>query len=69
MVIKQRHGPGMSRGDYINMHMDGYKARVEEGKTKYQLKSERENAEAINPQPDEVEDCPDIPFGDTDGKE
>jgi len=69
VVIKQRHGPGMSRGDYINMHMDGYKARVTEGKSKYQLQKERENAEAINPQPDEVDDCPDIPFGDTDEKE
>ena len=34
VVIKHRHGPGMARGDYINMKMEGAKARIEEGKNK-----------------------------------
>tara|TARA_Y100001938_G_C8072062_1_gene423730 strand:- start:47 stop:1546 length:1500 start_codon:yes stop_codon:yes gene_type:complete len=62
VIIKHRHGPGMTRGDYINMKMDGSKARIEEGKTKLKLKREKEAG--INPQPDNVlDDVDDIPFG------
>jgi len=62
VLIKHRHGPGMSRGDYINMKMEGAKARITEGKTK--LKIKRELEQGINPQPENVsEDLDDIPFG------
>ena len=62
VVIKHRHGPGMARGDYINMTMEGAKAIVIEGKTKLKLKREREAG--INPQPENVSDeVDDIPFG------
>ena len=59
VVIKQRHGPGMVSGDYINMYMEGDKARITEGKTKLQLKKDSE----INTKPDEVQDIQAIPFG------
>ena len=63
VIIKHRHGPGMSRGDYINMKMEGEKARITEGKTKVKL--EREQESGINPKPENVEDSfDDIPFGD-----
>ena len=62
VIIKHRHGPGMSRGDYINMKMEGAKARITEGKTK--LKIKRELEQGINPQPENVsDDLDDIPFG------
>ena len=62
VIIKHRHGPGMSRGDYINMKMEGAKARITEGKTK--LKIKRELEQGINPQPENVsDDVDDIPFG------
>tara|TARA_R110000824_G_scaffold63313_2_gene166644 strand:+ start:505 stop:1998 length:1494 start_codon:yes stop_codon:yes gene_type:complete len=62
VVIKHRHGPGMARGDYINMTMEGAKAIVIEGKTKFKLKRERETG--INPHPENVSDeVDDIPFG------
>ena len=52
----------MSRGDYINMKMEGAKARITEGKTK--LKIKRELEQGINPQPENVsDDLDDIPFG------
>ena len=64
VIIKHRHGPGMSRGDYINMKMEGAKARIEEGKTKLKLKRELE--QGINPQPENVSDeVEDIPFGES----
>jgi len=62
VVIKHRHGPGMARGDYINMTMEGAKAIVIEGKTKFKLKRERESG--VNPHPENVSDeVDDIPFG------
>ena len=62
VIVKHRHGPGMTRGDYINMKMEGSKARITEGKTK--LKIQRENERGINPQPENVsEEVNDIPFG------
>lgn len=60
VIIKQRHGPGMARGDYINMHMRGAFAQLTEGKTRFQLR--KQNA-VIQPPP-QVADCEDIPFGD-----
>jgi replicative DNA helicase len=35
--VVQRHGPGMSPGDYINCHMKGATSKIVEGKTKFQL--------------------------------
>ena len=62
VIVKHRHGPGMSRGDYINMKMEGAKARITEGKTKAKIARERE--QGINPQPENVsEEIDDIPFG------
>jgi replicative DNA helicase len=67
VIIKHRHGPGMSRGDYINMKMEGAKARIEEGKTKVKLQRERE--QGINPQPENVSsEIDDIPFGEEHAK-
>tara|TARA_R110000824_G_scaffold318772_2_gene505886 strand:- start:1304 stop:2161 length:858 start_codon:yes stop_codon:yes gene_type:complete len=64
VIVKHRHGSGMSRGDYINMRMEGAKARITEGKTKLKLNREREMG--VNPQPTNVSDeVDDIPFGDT----
>jgi replicative DNA helicase len=64
VIIKHRHGPGMSRGDYINMKMEGAKARITEGKTKNKLKRERE--QGVNPKPENISpDTDDIPFGAT----
>ena len=64
VIVKHRHGPGMTRGDYINMKMEGAKARITEGKTK--LKIKRENEQGINPKPDNVAaETDDIPFGET----
>ena len=52
----------MSRGDYINMKMEGAKARISEGKTKFKI--QREGEKGINPQPENVsEEVDDIPFG------
>jgi len=57
----------MGRGDYINMTMEGAKARITEGKTKIKLQRERERG--INPQPENVSDeVDDIPFGDAHAK-
>ena len=64
VIVKHRHGPGMSLGDYINMKMEGSKARITEGKTKLKIKRERE--QGINPKPENVSDeTDDIPFGET----
>jgi len=63
VIIKHRHGPGMSRGDYINMKMEGAKARISEGKSKNKIKREQENN--INPKPENMSaELDDIPFGD-----
>jgi len=37
VTVKQRHGPGMEYGNYINCYMNGSKAQITEGKTKFQL--------------------------------
>jgi replicative DNA helicase len=60
VIIKQRHGPGMVRGDYINVFMEGAKARISEGKTKYELKRIRERVLVDQPAEiaTEVEDIP-----------
>lgn len=60
IVIKQRHGPGMARGDYINMKMKGDRASIVEGKSKYQLKKEAEGD--LVKKPDEAEDIDEIPL-------
>jgi len=37
VVLKSRHGPGTSFGDYISCTMKGEHARITEGKTKFEL--------------------------------
>jgi replicative DNA helicase len=61
VILKQRHGPGLARGDYINMFMKGEYAQITEGKTRFQL---LKATNTIQP-PDEQLECEDIPFGDS----
>ena len=43
-VIVARHGEGMETGDYVNCYMQGYCAKITEGKTKFELERERLSA-------------------------
>jgi hypothetical protein len=39
VVLKKRHGPGLKRGDYINVRADLGVGRIEEGPTRYEAES------------------------------
>ena len=44
--IVARHGGGLEDGDYINMHMKGWCAKIEEGKTASELRTNSASSEA-----------------------
>jgi len=54
VVIKARHGEGMQRGDYINVHFEGKFGKVYEGDTRNNL--------ARRAQQRAVDDSEDVPF-------
>jgi len=46
--IVSRHGPGLNHGDYINCKMDGWKAKVIELKTKFELERDEQDGKPID---------------------
>jgi hypothetical protein len=48
VVLKSRHGSGLQQGDYINMTMKGEFATIIEGKTRYQLRKEKDTQKQHN---------------------
>ena len=46
--IVSRHGPGINHGDYINCKMDGWKAKVIELKTKFELERDEQDGKPID---------------------
>jgi replicative DNA helicase len=44
--IVSRHGGGLEDGDYINMHMKGWCAKIEEGKTAFELRQNSVSSES-----------------------
>ena len=43
--IVSRHGGGLDDGDYINMHMKGYCGKIQEGRTAFELRDNREESD------------------------
>lgn len=61
--IVTRHGAGLDNQDYINCHLKGWCAKIEEGKTKAELdaeKSDEEEGFVVDGDGDETEQ--DVPF-------
>lgn len=48
--IVSRHGVGLEPGDYINLNFDGKCAKITEGKTSSEIRYERNNIEANEPE-------------------
>lgn len=56
--IVARHGGGLDDGDYINMHMKGYCGKIEEGRTAFELRDNREESDEGFVVEDENEEVP-----------
>lgn len=58
LPVVSRHGGGLDDNDYINCHMQGWCAKIVEGKTKLELSNNPNNGFGINEDNDNQEEIP-----------
>jgi hypothetical protein len=58
LPVVSRHGGGLDDNDYINCHMQGWCAKIVEGKTKLELSNNPNNGFGINDNDDNQEEIP-----------